>query len=224
MAATAAQDDEHRRTSVSKAFLLRGLVVALILYSGPAAARIDAQTLGDFILANQAGRPEGNQREFPSRLCSLVSADPRANVWMFTNPIDGEAATLQVWNALRVPFTYMTDDYGTGQVTRFGAIVVGYELNTANSAAPDDGRRLSATAGDACSLGPTIVLMAPVQIIQVGINDQLAGVTQIDPSPEYHWWHLLRQTLQVRFVQRIPVTYLVNSMMVPGHVVVAFSH
>src|SRR5262249_40315763 len=131
---------------------------------------------------------------------------------------------LTVWDAFQIPFTYVREEAGGNHVMRFGAIVIGYEMDTTSVRMTDDGRRLPHSATRDCDLGSTIVQTAPWTIVEVGKNDQLAEVAQIDATPKYYWWHLQRQSLRVRFAQRIPVTYLVNGMIVPGHVVVAFNH
>ena len=103
--------------------------------------------------------------------------------------------------------------------------MVGYELNTSSPGLPDEGRRLPPAAiGSACSLGPALVAMSPAPIIELGAHGKLAEATPIDPAPAYHWWHLRDQTLRIRFAQRIPAIYLVRGTMIPGHIVVAFSH
>jgi len=215
------------RAPVCNASLL-SVTAALALYAAPVAAQVDAQALGDFVLANLTSVPEGNtlkgkQAEIPTAPCLAVSGARLVDAWLFTDPVSRVPTWLQVWNAFRIPFWYATKDYDSRAVLRPGAIVVGYELDASAPGAPDDHRRLP-MAVDVCGLGATIVAAAPAQIIELGSNRKLAEVTEIDPSPGYYWWHLPRQTLRVRFVQRVPITYLVNGLMVPGHVVIAFSH
>jgi hypothetical protein len=200
------------------------LALASVLGPASAVAPLPPQALGDYIKANLASVWEGNRMVIPDGWCLAVSADPQHNRWMFVNPLDRQVEHLAIENAFQIPFTYETKDIDGAGFARFGAIAVGYELDPRSLGSIDDRRRLPPEVSDACDLGSAITMLAPWAIIEIGYSGQLSGVTQIDPAPDYRWWHLLQRTLRVRFLQRIPATYLVNGTITAGHVVVAFNH
>jgi len=213
--------------TVAKRILVGSLAACFVLPVVRAAAPAPEVTaLGDYILANQAASPYGSDVRFPTRWCSDTAVDFGLNLWDYVQPLTDEHNLAQVWNAFAIPFFYQEyADNGAPLPPSAGAILVGFE--TAGNTAPAPNVPV-VHAARPCELGEEIADRAPYPITWLPAAAEIAGLTMIDPAPEYRWWQMSDQTRhttitqRVRVVQRIPVTYSMNGQDVTGFVVVGF--